>query len=374
MKYFVCVAVAALTFTTANAQIGGGLLNKAKNAVTKDKKEDKPAAPAKSEPVKSEPAKTTDAPATTTKKAEPAKPKAECIPFYKEGDASYKKDDGMTNELHKKYAGKVVFSKTKIVVDKQDESTYTNTFGMSDFIYCRIYTNASIKNIPLYSGTNYDSPNSNYTGSYVTRMSVNGVELNEYLENDKNDGQYEGRTTWQCFVKAQDPDKDGRNDAFIKYMNDAAPGTYTVRVWVDPGHSGSSTKACKPAAEGEFTIIKKAGDKMSLGQKFADKKAGMINPTLEAAMLKVINEYAQSNGWKEKFTKLKITDKDWYINRNEYSGRILSRSINVYAQGNWPDGHCTGVEFSILQQYDGAKYSSNCLYNGIGKTDKIDCN
>ena len=104
------------------------------------------------------------------------------------------------------------------------------------------------------------------------------------------------------------------------------------------------------------------------------KKAGMVNPTLEAAMLKIINEYAQSNGWKEKFTKLKITDKDWYINRNQYSGRILSRSINVYAQGNWPDGHCTGVEFSILQQYDGTKYSSNCLYNGIGKTDKIDCN
>jgi hypothetical protein len=47
MKYFVCIAAAALTFTTSNAQIGGGLLNKAKNAVSKDKKEDKNDAPAK---------------------------------------------------------------------------------------------------------------------------------------------------------------------------------------------------------------------------------------------------------------------------------------------------------------------------------------
>ena len=47
MKYLAYVVIATLSVTTANAQIGGGLLNKAKNAVTKDKKEDKNDAPAK---------------------------------------------------------------------------------------------------------------------------------------------------------------------------------------------------------------------------------------------------------------------------------------------------------------------------------------
>lgn len=367
-KYYLTIAICTLLLSV-NAQIGGGLLNKAKNAVSKDKKDDKKETPAKSSdsaPASSSPEKSAPA------KTEAAKPKAECIPYFKPGDAKYKKDDGLTNEIHKKYAGKVVFSKTKITKDTQNEATFTNSFGMNDFVYCRVYANASILNTPLYYGDDYSSYTTNYNSSYITHISVNGVELKEYLENSDNRGEYEVLTTWQCFVKTKDPDKDGRNDAFIKYMNDAAPGTYTFRVWVEAGNGGSA-KSCAPVAEGEFTVTKKAGETMSLGQKFADKKAGMVNTTLEAGALKAINDYAKSQGWKETFTKCKILSTDWYIVRNEYTSIIKGRTLDVYVQGKWPDGHCTGVEFSVFQQHDGSKYSSVFSYNGIGNTDTIDC-
>lgn len=363
-KFYLTVSICTLILG-ANAQIGTGLLNKAKSTIGKEKK---------SEPAKSNEASpaSTNTPESKPSQQEISKPKAECIPYFKEGDAKYKKDDGLTNEAHRKNAGKVVFSKTKITKDAQNEATFTNIFGMNDFVYCRIYANASILNTPLYNGDDYSSYSTNYNNSYITHISVNGVELKEYLENSNNSGEYEVMTTWQCFVKTKDPAKDGRNDAYIKFLNEAEPGTYTFRVWVE-ATNGGPLKGCKPVAEGEFTVTKKAGEKMSLGQKFADKKPGMVNTTLEAGALKAINNYATNQGWKETFTKCKIISEDWYIVRNKYTGIIEGRNINVYVLGKWPDGHCTGVEFNVFQQYDGSKYSSVFTYNGIGDTDKIDC-
>jgi len=371
------LAVAVLCLG-ANAQIGGGILNKAKNKAnnaidktTEPKSNGSTSSPSSTKPASSSSGGNTTGETPAKAEAAPAKPKAECIPFYKEGDTKYVKDDGFTSEAHKKYAGKIVFSKSKITKDAQNEATFTNTFGMNDLIYGRIYLPASLRNIPLYFDNNYDSPNTNYNGHFKITISVNGKELKQYLENSSHDGSMSTWTTWQCFVKASDPD-DGVNEAFIDYMNTAPAGSYNVKVVVVAG-TGGNGNPCKPVAEGEFTFIKKEGETIKLGVNFASKKAGMVNTSLEAAAMKCINDYAKSQGWKETFVKCKILSKDWYIVRNKYTSIIEGRTLSVYLLGRWPDGHCTGVDFSVYQQYDGSKYSSVFKYNGIGNTDKIDC-
>ena len=96
------------------------------------------------------------------------------------------------------------------------------------------------------------------------------------------------------------------------------------------------------------------------------------NPTLESKMVATTNRYARSQGWKEIFSKAVITS-DWYTIRHELTGVILGRKRSASICATWPDGHCTFQDMGFKQDYDGSKYSSTLIWNGVGSQTEIEC-
>ncbi|MBN4051188.1 hypothetical protein JYU16_00075 [bacterium AH-315-M05] len=86
-------------------------------------------------------------------------------------------------------------------------------------------------------------------------------------------------------------------------------------------------------------------------------KAAMINPELEAKIVKAINQYAKKKGWKENFYKAIITSEEWSILRDFNTGSVSGRLIDAAVIAKWPDGHCTFRELKIKQEKEGRNYS-----------------
>ena len=90
-------------------------------------------------------------------------------------------------------------------------------------------------------------------------------------------------------------------------------------------------------------------------QSFDALPAGMRDPKLEAQLLKSIQKYTA--GSQETYSKVKITEEGWTIERNELTGIILDRTISAYGLADWHDGICTYVSFDFKEEYIGSGFS-----------------
>jgi hypothetical protein len=99
-------------------------------------------------------------------------------------------------------------------------------------------------------------------------------------------------------------------------------------------------------------------------------KAGMSNPVFEQKMLSAANGL----GWKDKFTKIIITSKDWATRKNDLTGAILYRSLDAIAITKDIEGKCYYQEFGFRQDYSGGgNYESAIKYNGYAGKREIGC-
>jgi hypothetical protein len=176
-------------------------------------------------------------------------------------------------------------------------------------------------------------------------------------------------TTFQ--IKAHVPrakDNFGSTVEWVKLVNKAmTPGEHTVKFDLRvKNYEGV-------VVSGSF-IYMKGNEPVKYGWNLDSYNEGMKDAALEAGILKCIQNHAASMGWKEKFTKVKISSTDWYIITNEYTGVILGRSLDAYCLATWPDGHCTAQVFSFRQQYNGSGYSKAFICDGTGKQEDVDCN
>ena len=89
--------------------------------------------------------------------------------------------------------------------------------------------------------------------------------------------------------------------------------------------------------------------------------------------LKLVNEKAMADGWKEKYTKVKIESTDWGIIKNEYTGVIIKRRIDMQIYGVWPDGKCKMVGFGFEEEYSGGDKYGSLRYTGIGDMTQVIC-
>ncbi|MBL7726797.1 MAG: hypothetical protein JNM68_03880, partial [Dinghuibacter sp.] len=130
----------------------------------------------------------------------------------------------------------------------------------------------------------------------------------------------------------------------------------------------------KPIAAGTFTLVKKGNNKLGSGRTWAGFESKMKNAELEKQMVETMNAKAAKDGWKEQFSKAKITTSEWNIVKNEYTGEKLYRTIEGVVYAKWPDGHCTAQDFSFIQYWKGTAFSKTLELGGIGNQTTLDCN
>jgi hypothetical protein len=80
---------------------------------------------------------------------------------------------------------------------------------------------------------------------------------------------------------------------------------------------------------------------------FSDYTPGMSNAKLEQQAVDAINQKAENDHWKERYTKAIITSYDWVIENDEYTRAVICRKLYMMLYGVWPEGKCKAVYFGF---------------------------
>ncbi|HYG53579.1 MAG TPA: hypothetical protein VD905_21975 [Flavobacteriales bacterium] len=290
---------------------------------------------------------------------------------YTSADVNYyTKDEGINSDLHKNNIGKIVFGKKRIDANGGTEQLVTQ-FNLGDNIYGRAFMSTCMSNYKTFL-EGFQDAHKNDEGRFMVRVFIDNKDAGMLMQNTLS-GEMENKTHFTVQVNGAGEDAEANNEYFFKTLNGLPDGSHTVRLEVWGGMTYSAvTKA--PVAVGEFILIKKPGVTAKLGRAFNNVEAKMSNAELESKALARMNSHAKENGWKETFTKVKITDDDWSIIKNDLTGAVLYRAISITALAKWPDGHCTIQDFTITQDYNGSGYQNSVKLGGIGSQDEVDCN
>ncbi len=285
--------------------------------------------------------------------------------------AMYTPDEGIKSDLHKKNVGRIVFAKKRVDANGGSDQLSTQ-FNLGDNIYGRAFMTTSMVNYKTFLA-GFPDANKNSEGRFMVKVFIDDQKDGQMLLQNTLSGEMENKTTFTIPINGAGEDAESNNEDFFKTLNALPDGMHNVRVEAWGGMDYSAVTKV-PVATGEFTLIKKPGVQTKLGRNFNNVQTKMNNPDLEAKALAKMNSHAKENGWKETFTKIKITDEDWSIIHNQLTGAILYRAISIMALAKWPDGHCTIQDFTITQDYNGAGYQNSVKLGGIGSQEEVDCN
>lgn len=268
------------------------------------------------------------------------------------------KDTVCVSDFHRTHKGEIRFVSNQDI-DLSKDIGFTETFGEKDIITACIYMDKRIQSYELGKG------GANSFRKYFVKCFIDDAEFNPRF-NETLSG---NETAFSLRLQGSMGILSNASD-YGNTVGKLTPGNHKIRIEIWGGNPDNSTM--QAVAKGEYTFIKDEPPPKVL-YKFSSIPAGMNNARLEQDAIDAINRYAEANNWKERYYKAIINSYDWYIDRNQYTGIILGRSIDVTLLGKWPDGTCRYAEFSIYQQHDGVKYSSVMLYNGIGSMYDCEC-
>lgn len=252
------------------------------------------------------------------------------------------------SEFHKTHEGQIVFNKSTTPDIKSDPEM------VSDF-----------NNKDDITGMVYLKPIKSFSRKYKIKMFIDGTEAGTAMDQLTD-------YTNAFYIRVLRKNGSTECNDFVNKVLKLSPGDHQVKVEIWGSEDGQSNDK-EMIAKGEFKLNKIEYIEPSTG-KFSAVKAGMTNPDIEQQALKLVNEKATKEGWKERYSKAKIISTAWDIRKNQYTSEIISRHISVLLYGVWPDGKCKSVDFGFYQDYaGGGNYTKNLLYGGIGVMNRVDC-
>jgi len=263
-----------------------------------------------------------------------------------------------TSAFHGENANKIVFSKSPIIIKKENPSAITDNFTAEDNIYAMIYLNDFLKNATnlKFSVLLYVDGNDNSSASFRWPL----------------DNELSEQTYYACDLVPPANTTNKRMVAeYALALSKLLPGVHKVKVEIQDNADNVITA-------GEFNIdCSKGMDKLkttalALEDKILSQmrmsKPEMKNPALEKSMMQV------AKTWFPQFTPLRvvITEKDWQIVRDEFTKKILYRRIDTEVAYKTDDGNCKIYWLSFKQEYKGAGYGET-ERGTVGGNERIKC-
>ncbi len=154
-------------------------------------------------------------------------------------------DDGVTSDSHKANMGKIVFSKTQILFQEENASTFVNSFTWGDPIYGRFYWDEGLNN--AYQSEGFDSTNGFYV---LVEMQANGSPFYSYYVDRK------GRNTTfpLCYYPSNDDDYQWIERLIIYYnLDKLIAGENKFDITLSPYNKASDKKGAA-LCTGSFTL------------------------------------------------------------------------------------------------------------------------
>lgn len=271
-----------------------------------------------------------------------------------------KEQQAITSSFHANNIGKIVFSNA-IVQKSNPSSNLKTTFRITDRIYGRVFLDKSPQNTPLYFDDGRLTDCSICTIKYV--VYVNGEKQNQVLENkallDSDENKWTTRQVWLNPEPIDDP----ADPAWVTIVNSLPAGSHDIRIeYFVTG--GTNVSAKSASAVGEFTLLKKSGEKLKIGKDWSSLRRGLNDKSLESLLVKRANSEYELTQNGSKYLKAKVYANGWTIVRNRLSGVPEYRWIEVYFLEKKKDGSCYAQTFPVTQQYDGNKYVNTQIQLG----------
>ncbi|MDP2386835.1 MAG: hypothetical protein Q8M29_10720 [Bacteroidota bacterium] len=273
------------------------------------------------------------------------------------------------SDYHKSHAGQIAFNK-QASLDTKTAKDFVTEFDSKDDITAHVFMKTTIQSYDIYNLSDPDKLFKNVERKFFTKYFIDDVEQKVSGTGDALNGKWEGTTAFAIRVLSKSGNV-SHNDFRNKILK-LKGGKYKIRLemWGGNGRDNSTKEAI---AKGEFTLEKIEYVEPSIG-KYSSLKAAMVNADIEQQALKIANDHAAKEGLGSKYSKPKIAHDDWEIIKNEYTGAIMCRTISVVLYETRPESKCRATYFRFKQDYTGGgKYSNKLLFNGIGVSDRVDC-
>ena len=161
------------------------------------------------------------------------------------------RDDGVTHPLHKKYLGKVLFSKTDMPQSAMQEDKFTQDFTLGDLIYFRMFMKQSLVNALIAGNSSVDPADVVNKAYYTIGFSLDGGEVFETRVDFGTDKlEKQNWTTWRGALKHS------RGEGFVGLFTmreffgarDIKPGKHKITVTLTPAYNDARGEA----VTGEF--------------------------------------------------------------------------------------------------------------------------
>lgn len=277
--------------------------------------------------------------------------------------------------LHKKYAGKVVFSNSEITRESTENSIIT-TYTFGDKLHIRAFLPHSIFNSMLLqmieNGEKAKDINAvkSWNPKYAIVLYLDGNKITNTRADDVQFTQQETNKDLSQRATLNDSENElSFGSALYKELktkiNLLTPGKHKLKIsYLPMFYRGTGDNITfDPIAEGEIEMLIK-DKKMDLNDpEVCMPLAKMNDKNLEAKILHAFRNFKGLNGKKlnAEPKKISITSNKWNISRNEY-GIITRRYVEAYV-GYTKNGHCYYDVYNFNQDYDGSKYQDEIYFN-----------
>ncbi len=271
------------------------------------------------------------------------------------------------NKITTENEGKIFFLSSEVSRDKFTESMAISTWDVNQAIYFRWF----MPNTPQEMHQKLDNAESGLKANHDAYMThvfyINGRKFHT--------GIYDGfRSNPELYADAltmrgrYNSDKGIYIDLMQKVLQNLGPGTYDMRIeaFMD-GHEAQIAET--PFAIGELKLKVTSGglSKIKSNPEVCFQKTGMQNAQVTQQIKLLLKE--ELDGLMP--SSARIISKDWVVERNKYSGAILSRGVNVLVL--FGGTNCKKMEVWVEQDYNGNGHYAPLKINGISETFEIPC-
>lgn len=289
------------------------------------------------------------------------------------------KDEGITNAVHEKNVGKIVFSDSEIPKENPEESKFKGVFSITSSIYLRIYLKTSI----------FNEVQKNY-GSEAFDKHV-GLVYKIYLDNElAEQGRVEFSADGNKFLTGEQLkiqtsisgvlnfNKDALMsssyiDALIAADTKLTEGNHALKIELYPIYTSITPLTENPIASGELTLIVTKGFVNPNNANICMPNAKKSDTNAELKYKDCVKKYLLNNNKNAELKKFVLLSTDWEIRKDDITGIPISKTMYGAAGLKYSEGKCKYETFAFTQNWNGSSYSSTIETSSTGENGDIFC-
>ena len=288
------------------------------------------------------------------------------------------KDEGITNPIHQKYIQKIVFSASEISKTNPNENAFTTDFQITNPIHFRIYLKECIFNTHVVA--HEPSIIENQGGLWCKIYFDGKLVRDKSFALNGNAGKYvkpeEKKTLTTLGGILNFKDENLGSFEYIKTMIEneviITPGKHTFKMEIYPRFMSDKGPTNELLASGEFNLNVTNGFVDPSNYVVCMPTSKKKDPALEAKFTNRLKGFLVANNDKSVLKKFVLRSSEWEIEKNETTGRILSRTM-YGAAGFSNNGKCYFKVFSFTQFWDGKNYQSTISVESTGGEGDVFC-